>query len=604
MRGKESQEEWIAEKKMYEGIYASRTGRTTKIIDITGDDLGYTGKDGDIHLKKDHPVVMKDMSNSEKIAFRAGVFCHEMLHQIFTDFGYLEKVVTNQKNPKERQVISLFCNLIEDPAIEHQAPEVVGGSLLKSLNFSIRTIYEQSPEITDKENPFSELCNALIQFGDMGIIKGRFSEETLPYFKKIAPEFYAAILNHSSKERMDAAVGWAEYTRPLWESKTEEELQKDADKILQNASSQMNGEGEQNESSEGEPQTGEGEPNEKGSGEGDKREETLKRLLAGEDISSTSEEANKQASESLPVTPADLQQLEQEIWDSMDPYDKEMVNNNPISEIPEIHMPEYNGTKCDNIPADHVGKRAEYEEILAPLRKDIRILTRSLRNIFMNDIDEELRATSGKYNILRGIKGNTVKVFDKKKERKNIDDLAVMILVDESGSMEGERIKNARKATTLLAETFANLKVPCSIIGFTADETVDITHRHYVSWKASAVERTSIASMRARANNFDGYSIRYAGRIAQKRNAEHKIMFVISDGMPNCRNYRTKQAGIKDTADAIREMGRFMTVMGIGIGGKNEAYSRMYGGSFVNTAPETLAVELAQQLKRILKKTA
>ena len=138
--------EWVAEKRMYESIYASRTGRKTKIIDIQGDDLGFTSKDEQIHINPAHKI-MEGMVKAEKAAFRSGVFCHEMLHQIFTDFQHLEDVLDEEEDPKKRKVISLLANLVEDPAIEYRAPEVIGGSFLRSLNFTIKVIYEESPEI-------------------------------------------------------------------------------------------------------------------------------------------------------------------------------------------------------------------------------------------------------------------------------------------------------------------------------------------------------------------------------------------------------------------------------------------------------------------------
>ena len=168
--------------------------------------------------------------------------------------------------------------------------------------------------------------------------------------------------------------------------------------------------------------------------------------------------------------------------------------------------------------------------------------------------------------------------------------------------MSGSRIEEARNCAIILTEAFANLKIPCSVIGFTADtDGADAVHRHFVSFRNLAVERTSLAAMEAYANNFDGYSIRYAGRIMQKYRAEHKILFVISDGQPACRNYYAGD-GIDDTTKAIREMGRFMSVMGIGIGSREAVFTKMYNGQFVSTKPENLTNELVKQLKRIIRK--
>lgn len=602
MEKNKENEEWKAEKRMYEGIYASRTGNATKIIDIQNEDeLGYTSSDGNIHLKEDHEI-MEGMSSPEKAAFRTGVFCHEMLHQIFTDFDYLEELIDGIKEEKRKEVVSLFTNLIEDPAIEHRAPEVVGGSILKSLNYSILTIYERSPEIQTSDGPFSELCNALIQFGDMGIIKGHFSEGVLPYFRKIAPEFNAQILNPVSKERMQAAEQWAEITRPLWETMSKEELQKSCQEIMDNASSQMQSGGtpptekyDSEDYSEGSDPPSKAEQN---------RNKGLDELRKGNlsSLCKDSEEAKKEAEKAMVITAADLSDIETKIFDNMDSFAQEVMKAVAPMTVPVVLMPEYNGHKNKDITMNGMGNREEYVKILEPLKKDIRVLTRSLNNMLLNDYDENIRSTSGRYNIRQGIKGTTVKVFDKRKEKKNISDLAVTILVDQSGSMSGNRITEARNCTIILTEAFSNLKIPCSVIGFTADtDEADAVHRHFVSFRNLATERTSLSMMEAYANNYDGYSIRYAGRIMQKYRAEHKILFVISDGQPACRNYYARN-GIEDTTKAIREMGRFMSVMGIGIGAEDNVFMKMYNGSFVSTRPENLTIELVKQLKRIIRK--
>ena len=215
---------WDAERELYERIYYAITGRHTKVISIPmgADDLGYTSSDETIHLARRHPL-MNGLSEEEKQFFRMGVFAHEMAHQLFTDFAYFEKVLEDIAWKAERSIVSLFVNLIEDPAIEFSSDREMDGDLLSALRFSIEHIYRKSPkQLGDK--PFTQLCNALIQFGDMGVLRGNFtSQEAYKYFKQIAPEFNKAVTDPISKHRIDYAVKWAKLTRPLWETKTEDE---------------------------------------------------------------------------------------------------------------------------------------------------------------------------------------------------------------------------------------------------------------------------------------------------------------------------------------------------------------------------------------------
>ena len=583
MKLERTNEEWEAEKRFYKGIYASKLDRETKIIEITNsDELGFTGKDETIHLAKDHKMMEK-MSEGEKRAFRAGVFCHEMLHQIYTDFGYLDKIM-EESDKKDHSVLMLMINLIEDPAIEHFAPEVVGGTLLKSLNFTIKTIYDQSPPIDEQSDSFSQVINALIQFGDMGLIKGSLNEEALEYFRKIAPGFNEGIKCPSSKKRMEMAKEWVEITRPLWEK--DDNIDETCNKLMTDNSIS---------STSGDPSQGHETPDTTDSPQdnlSNKRDTFLDKLEKNEELAAAEEETES------PINASDIEELLNHIYDNMTEYEKNLHDKRRPSAIPDIKMPEYSSVKgkVNRIQSDDI---ASYNTLRNNVSKDIKILVKSMRNIFRNEIDEEIRATSGSYNIQRDIKRNTVKIFDKRKERDKIDDMAVMLIVDESGSMNGFRMEHARYAAIMLTEAFSILNIPCYVIGFTADmDGCDVIHNHYVTWSNLAKERISLNLMSAKANNFDAYSIRYAGRILQQKKAEKKLMFVISDGLPNCRHCAGRP-GIDDTAKAIREISKKAKVLGIGIGGNNSTFDKMYNGSFVHTSPERLSLEIIKQLKRI-----
>lgn len=123
----------------------------------------------------------------------------------------------------EASVFMKFANTIEDPAIEYFAPNVFGGKMLEALRFSIKHIYIMSPGIENSSNAFIQLINALVNFGDMGIVKGDFTfPEARTYFKKVAPLYNEAIVCPDSRRRLDIAKECMEITRPLWEEAVKE----------------------------------------------------------------------------------------------------------------------------------------------------------------------------------------------------------------------------------------------------------------------------------------------------------------------------------------------------------------------------------------------
>ena len=790
-------DEWLAECQLYENLFRMFVKRKTKVLEIPPKEgeLGYTSADGIIHLARRHAILRTLKEEAKKQLFRMGVFAHEMCHQLFTDFEYMEKTLNNIGWDAERQVVMLFANLVEDPAIEYEAETVFGGDLLAALRFSIAHIYRTSPEIQESGDAFSQLCNALIQFGDEGMLKGHFTfDEAYDYFCQIAPEFNDTVINPDPKARIDAAVRWAKLTKPLWETDTvkeEKELMKRISQVMEDNSitktngtqppqqpsgkpkgeadkekrkndmlkkisgksqdedqmeeqqSEDNGEGqssgsqsdnsqeqnqEQNSGSDGSQNKdenkedgknqgnsssskGQKEEDQNGSSSGKSQKESsdnsgesnaeANETSEGEDSDSDNSGSNTDNSEnsssangensdsdSTPSSGSDKDsdtdnskdseskpdvgkekeaEKEQDKSDESDKSDKsdkdgsdkdktesskiddaikdcqtddggqsifekedkaldgEMLKSirNTIERGAEgieyrrkrdkidyeAKSKHYGEVRCLNQvmtvkPGDRNAFMNIYGDILKKHSKDIRLLTSSLKRIFQQDTGENVRALSGRYNVVRASKQSTAKIFDRRRNPKNLDDLAVMLLIDESGSMSYNRKADiARNTAVILSESFAQLQIPCYIMGFTTGSQYDAVHHHYVSWKNTKEERLSLAGISASNANFDGFSIRNATEIIRKKPAEHKILFIISDGYPASPMYHSMSEGVADTTEAITEAKKITTVLGIGIGDcEPETLKHMYKGSFVHAKNvDELSLTLTKNLKKILK---
>lgn len=213
-----------------------------KWIPENSGDLGFTSKGVPpvINVAWWEDEFFNGLTEEEADALRFGVGAHELLHQIYTNFDYTIKMA-NSMSRAEAGIFMTFANTIEDPAIEYMAPLKMGGWLLDSLRFSIRHIYTVSKGIEESKNAFSQLINALIHFGDMGIVKGEFTfPEAYEYFKKVAPIYNKAIECPNSKKRIDYARECMEITRPLWEEEVKnaefmEELMKKLAELLSKA---------------------------------------------------------------------------------------------------------------------------------------------------------------------------------------------------------------------------------------------------------------------------------------------------------------------------------------------------------------------------------
>ena len=140
------------------------------------------------------------------------------------------------------------------------------------------------------------------------------------------------------------------------------------------------------------------------------------------------------------------------------------------------------------------------------------------------------------------------------------------------------------------------------IFGFTADENgFDANHYHYLNWSNKPSDRYSLLQIDAMCDNFDGYSIRYAAQLLRRKNAEKKLLLVISDGMPACNAYGYG-LGIEDAKLAITEANREATTIGILLGNNSPQHHReMYGYNFIHCEnPNNLFTKLSGILKRYI----
>lgn len=198
--------------------------------------LGYTSMEQPItvHVAWKFDSFKDIMEKKYEPVLRMGVFAHELLHQKLTDFGYTNRIANSFKTRGEAAIFMNFMNTLEDPAIEYFAPNVFGSELLESLWFSISIIYKNSPGIDESGSAYQQLINALIDFGDMGIVKGKFTfPESEKYFKLIAPKYNEGITCPDARKRVDIAKECMDMCRPLWEEelKNREAMEKLMDEL-------------------------------------------------------------------------------------------------------------------------------------------------------------------------------------------------------------------------------------------------------------------------------------------------------------------------------------------------------------------------------------
>lgn len=144
------------------------------------------------------------------------------------------------------------------------------------------------------------------------------------------------------------------------------------------------------------------------------------------------------------------------------------------------------------------------------------------------------------------------------------------ILIDESGSMGGERIEQAKTAALALALALNNNQhINLFIYGHTADLSNEPVSMYcYIDSVQRINDLQKLFSIQSRSCNADGFAIAKMGEILKKGKARKKVLVVVSDGQPSARNYGG-QSGIKHTAEMVKNLekaGMFVIQISIGDG--------------------------------------
>lgn len=684
---------WEGLKNSFVRMAIALTGQPVKIVtlDENSDDLGMTDMYRNVFLNPAHELV-RNLPEKEAVMMITGVFGHEEMHQLLTDFSVFKRA-REAKPEDEQETFHMICNIIEDPTIEYFANQFFGGKLLKSLHFCIMQMYRQAPSLEESKTPAEQFFNALIQYGDGGILKGNFTfPEARQMFHEVIPFVDIAIETYDCEQRVKYMDKVFELSRPIWEPEKDfvkklHELwqrlgrdhggssgfgdpslkgklnknapaskmqrrrkitfrrvsREEADELMKRSSGGpipddadievlitdeppkgsegesgvpmpmagggSDGEKEKGSGTDGDSDAGgtagqegaEEEENGDGSGGSDTGNGTGS---GGQGISGDEAEVSE---EEYHLDEEMLAEIAKDIARAIDEGERQELaerDNDNIDLTPSSKV--YEGVKCVNYKvsiSDIASAQALYAAIVVPAETMICNIVSQFKRIFRNDVSEKEYRSSGRVSMRRLSSGTrSARVFERRKSPSNKSDMAVIILVDESGSMHGNKTEQARLTAVILAEVFARLNVPIKVVGFTESMNT-VEHYHYQSWKNSPQERCKLLNITARSANFDGYSIRYASELLNKRSEEHKLMIVISDGQPAASYYEDDEDAINDTRNAVQQASKKAKVLGILLGkGSPNVHQYMYGINFMHVAQiSDLPALLAQRIKRIVK---
>lgn len=179
----------------------------------------------------------------------------------------------------------------------------------------------------------------------------------------------------------------------------------------------------------------------------------------------------------------------------------------------------------------------------------------------------------------------------------------VCVLVDESGSMNGSKITNARKAAILLNESLKDAGVDLYIYGHSADEVYSEGDTYLRVYKERGMaDLFALSAISAHYENRDGSAIREVAKRVRKFTDSRCIFFIISDGEPCAQDYYG-DAAMNDVKRAVSEVENDnFDVIQITIDGASpELAKRRMGFKHVIDLRDNIS-ELPKSLSKVVKK--
>lgn len=251
--------------------------------------------------------------------------------------------------------------------------------------------------------------------------------------------------------------------------------------------------------------------------------------------------------------------------------------------------------------------REEYQTIAPPLLN----ISKQLQKSLIQKLKEERRG--GKQTgLLMGRRLDTHalhrgdgKVFYKNALPNEIPELAVGLLIDESGSMScGDRSSYARAAAIILYDFCQALKIPVMVYGHSTgrySNSVELySYAEFDSFDQD--DKYRLMDIAARYNNRDGAALRYVAEQLSKRAETVKILISVSDGQPADYGYGGTAAE-EDLRGIKREYQRKgILFVAAAIGDDKQNIERIFGDSFLDiTDLKQLPVKLTAVVKRHIR---
>lgn len=251
----------------------------------------------------------------------------------------------------------------------------------------------------------------------------------------------------------------------------------------------------------------------------------------------------------------------------------------------------------------------QYNAIAGPLIN----ISRQLQKSLLKQLKENRRGGKltglimGRRLDVHALCRNDGKVFYKNNLPNEIPELAVGLLLDESGSMcSCDRCTYARASAIILYDFCQSLDIPVMVYGHSTDYTdVGNTVALYSYAEFDGFDHDDkyrMMDIAARGSNRDGAALRFVAEQLSKRPEAVKILILVSDGQPADSGY-SGSAAEEDLRGIKQEYQRKgILFVAAAIGDDKQNIERIYGDSFMDISDlKQLPTKLTAVVKRHIR---
>ena len=578
---------------MTEGTVSANEGLQAKVIN-SGEEIAFTdGKTVSINYSSHY---MQNKTRLQKHLLFCGLNMHECGHLLFTDFPLNQKVremiqqgiiypsIDMDTDAEELQkfldtdtdsrtiVAKLFHeldNCIEDGFVDRAVRKVAPGyaSSLQYMrevdHLDIRPYKDLKAEKTSKEDLFTVMVLNYAYQGVEIFEKGD-TDDVIEAFEEVKPLIKQTVFEYSPMKRKKCV--WTVFTKLF--------------RFYQKQSQKQQSQGQQTQGQQPQGQQPQGQQSQS------QGQQALKDLLKS--ITDSMPKTEKNNHYNTPTQPSTkvLQEVKAAAGNEKDTASDSAKQPESSTEFNQIMEQIARSQVCEqqereiqsqlscnikafldgekdhkNVPGkvirvggDSSSAVAAYEKQAPELNKIVTRLEREFKKEIKNrQLGDTLTGLyAGKRFNARDAYRYDKRVMSRKIAPEDIPDMAVIVLIDLSGSMSGQRLETAKQCAYITYRFCIDLGIKVSVIGHHAlgdtVELVSVADENSLDRK----DEIRIFGLSANGCNRDGYALRYCEKKLEKIQADQKLLMIISDGLPNHNGYGL-ESGQKDCQQVVRE---------------------------------------------------